>query len=632
MSTSLTSFQALRIRPEYTTEVVDIEFASNDAYEDCFTNVASKHAIFRYHGKHTPKAGSAGHPQLTIYCTTFAITLAFQKRRRMTPLKRNEEKQRSHGKIEVVYNWVHANHDPFDIEDIAHSRLPLELRNWIVDCVDRHMNFKSIKSLLRLNIDQLDELEGSISGGRFPPALIIKQQDVVNIINEKLNKISRRHPVDRISVNKWLEYLQSKNHHTFFFDQENGPFVVGWYSQWQKELLEGALDWCVDSTHHTCKSMKDPDQYCYLYTIMVRSPFTNKGVPVAFMLTSSEVIPNLVKWFNDLKINNNLNVQRIMINCSTTEIAAIRQVFDGVSILLCHWHIKRAWDGHIKRDVKGADKYQTKAIRDGVRLSIDAMMNTSSAHEFEVSWTAFNDKKELWSKAFRQDAPFHTNNLIESYHNQLKTLYLGRKRQNRMDRTIYILSQVMIADYRLEAAQVFYKVKAFNLTKNEKMAKNRAEEIDDNVAYMMIAKIMSSTGFIVSCSCPVITGLCKHMFLVSKIKVIPYYSNTSTSSASLPSPSTPIASASAPSVSPLSAPLDMSLHQSATTTDRRLNNMEFEDKMSIMEWQLVQSLHGAKRRSLGDDLLMDELCDKVKTSLNIFDGIGNRSLYSSRQS
>ncbi|KAI8049393.1 hypothetical protein BDF21DRAFT_404704 [Thamnidium elegans] len=38
-----------------------------------------------------------------------------------------------------------------------------------------------------------------------------------------------------------------------------------------------------------------------------------------------------------------------MIDCSPTEISAIKQVFrDEVHILLYHWHIKRAWEKHIK--------------------------------------------------------------------------------------------------------------------------------------------------------------------------------------------------------------------------------------------------------------------------------------------
>lgn len=99
--------------------------------------------------------------------------------------------------------------------------------------------------------------------------------------------------------------------------------------------------------------MTNPDQYCYLYSIVVRSPYTNKGVPVAFMLTSNETIPNLVKWFTFIKESANLNVKRIMIDCSTTEIGAIREVFGGsADVLLCHWHIKRAWDTRIKKDVR----------------------------------------------------------------------------------------------------------------------------------------------------------------------------------------------------------------------------------------------------------------------------------------
>ncbi|SAL98204.1 hypothetical protein, partial, partial [Absidia glauca] len=130
------------------------------------------------------------------------------------------------GAVKVVYQWIHGNHDPLEVEDIGHSRLPVELRNWIVDCVDRHLNLKSINAALRLNIDQLDELDANIADGRFPRSLIIKQQDVVNVVNEKLNKKSRKHAVDRFNVYAWLEYLESKNHHTLLFEQENGPFVV----------------------------------------------------------------------------------------------------------------------------------------------------------------------------------------------------------------------------------------------------------------------------------------------------------------------------------------------------------------------------------------------------------------------
>ncbi|RCH85252.1 hypothetical protein CU097_000999, partial [Rhizopus azygosporus] len=38
-----------------------------------------------------------------------------------------------------------------------------------------------------------------------------------------------------------------------------------------------------------------------------------------------------------------------MIDCSSTETGAIRDVFeDSVQVLLCHWHIWRAWDSKLK--------------------------------------------------------------------------------------------------------------------------------------------------------------------------------------------------------------------------------------------------------------------------------------------
>ncbi|SAM03055.1 hypothetical protein [Absidia glauca] len=607
-SSSFTTPQSIRIQPDYTEAVVTEDFATNDDYDIWFNNVASKHAVFIFKGDHRPSTYISGRPTMSLY---FICDHAGSPRKKAdeTPGGKRRKTTKAtikvgctskftkhvyaDGAVKVVYQWIHENHDPLEMEDIGHSRLPVELRNWIVDCVDRHMNLKSIKAFLRLNIDQLDELDSNIADGRFPPSLIIKQQDVVNVVNEKLNKISRKHAIDRFSVYAWVEYLKSKNHHTLLFEQENGPFVVAWYSEWQKEKVPwtGALTRRI--THASRCSILTNIATCTPSLSGLLSP-TRVFLLPSFMLTASEIIPNLVKWLQNIKDSNNLNVARIMIDCSTTEIAAIRQVFDGVDVLLCHWHIKRAWDLHIKKDIKGGNRFKTKALRDGVRVSIDEMMETSSPAQFDEMWTSFEDKKELWAKAYRQvctnvDARFHTNNLIESYHNQLKTLYLGRKRQNRMDRTIYILSQVMIADYRLEALQVFHKIKQFSLTRSEKMAKNQAEEVDENTAYSIIVKIneelyscrsftnpdviyqliVSQSGYVSSCSCSFVSGICKHMFLLSRIKVIPYYANHSapfvSTSANATAPATVVSTS---TFALASAPSDVT-----TAT----NNFEFDN-------------------------------------------------------
>lgn len=116
--------------------------------------------------------------------------------------------------------------------------------------------------------------------------------------------------------------------------------------------MANATEWCIDSTHKTCKSL-DGKNDAFLFTIVVTSPVTRKGVPVCFFITDAEKTPILSQWLFWVKQTvSALSVKRIMIDCSATEIAAIREAFgDSVDILLCHWHIKRAWETHIKRDV-----------------------------------------------------------------------------------------------------------------------------------------------------------------------------------------------------------------------------------------------------------------------------------------
>lgn len=48
----------------------------------------------------------------------------------------------------------------------------------------------------------------------------------------------------------------------------------------------------------------------------------------------------------------------MMIDCSPTEQMAIRQVFgNSVQILLCHWHIRKAWDDHIRKVMTALNSY-----------------------------------------------------------------------------------------------------------------------------------------------------------------------------------------------------------------------------------------------------------------------------------
>ncbi|KAG1052337.1 hypothetical protein G6F43_005510 [Rhizopus delemar] len=178
-----------------------------------------------------------------------------------------------------------------------------------------------------------------------------------------------------------------------------------------------------------------------------------------------------------------------MIDCRLTEIGAIRSIFgDAVQVLICHWHIKRAWESHIKKD----------------------------------------------------EDSFHTNNLIESYHNQIKSFYLGRSRNLRVDHMLYLLTKVILVDYRQDSIITYYGFQDAKLTAFEEKKRAKAYEINFDIACSMIEKIDednfscdSFTGdgkYIVevvdncisACSCPNTTKICKHIFLTSRITQIPF--------------------------------------------------------------------------------------------------------------
>ena len=98
-------------------------------------------------------------------------------------------------------------------------------------------------------------------------------------------------------------------------------------------------------------------------------------------------------------------------------------------------------------------------------------LNTTFINQFNNTWI---ERKDLWSKAWRKNATFNTNNLVESYHNQLKTNYLGRARSLRVDRLVYLLSQVLAVDYRQDNVRVLLGITSMSLSRDEQIKKQRA--------------------------------------------------------------------------------------------------------------------------------------------------------------
>ncbi|KAG1176943.1 hypothetical protein G6F70_005207 [Rhizopus microsporus] len=57
--------------------------------------------------------------------------------------------------------------------------------------------------------------------------------------------------------------------------------------------LQEAEEWSIDSTHIPCKPFNDPKNDGYLFTVVIRSSTTNKGLSVCFFVTDHEIISTL---------------------------------------------------------------------------------------------------------------------------------------------------------------------------------------------------------------------------------------------------------------------------------------------------------------------------------------------------
>ncbi|KAI7855670.1 hypothetical protein BDC45DRAFT_423468, partial [Circinella umbellata] len=172
---------------------------------------------------------------------------------------------------------------------IIMSRSPEEARNWIKKNVDNHMNWEVMQDALRLSRQDLI-LYLQDNPHLFPVYLRIHYQDVQNLIQSRLARLSGKAYTDKDSVNEWIKHLTNEGFDVLFDVNDKGAvkrFILAWVSQWQLPILQRQDEVCIDSTHKTCVSFID-NRDCYLFTIICKNSDTKKGCPVGFMITNSE--------------------------------------------------------------------------------------------------------------------------------------------------------------------------------------------------------------------------------------------------------------------------------------------------------------------------------------------------------
>ncbi|KAI7855669.1 hypothetical protein BDC45DRAFT_86332 [Circinella umbellata] len=214
------------------------------------------------------------------------------------------------------------------------------------------------------------------------------------------------------------------------------------------------------------------------------------------MITNSETWESVSIWLSWLKNTIKFTPSKIMIDCSPVEIKAIHDVYSTeVQVLLYHCHIK-------KIKVNNSSK-ETEQQQDQAHTFLNLLVESTTAEMFDENWRLFGrvwgdeknyvsfyaymldnwyEKRGKWRKAWRKDASYHTNNLVESWHNRLKTFYLGKARNHRVDRIIYILTDKVELDFRKDALQVKRGIIPVWLSAKERKRRQIAYELDDKDA------------------------------------------------------------------------------------------------------------------------------------------------------
>ncbi|KAG2200827.1 hypothetical protein INT47_001358 [Mucor saturninus] len=169
-------------------------------------------------------------------------------------------------------------------------------------------------------------------------------------------------------------------------------------------------------------------------------------------------------------LRNNVRILNIEItmDVSSTELGAIQEVYPLACNGVCFMH-QEPGDTHHNNTVQSKIIADLKAMmwerdRPVFTRELTAFISENSAYpaflQYFNSQYLENNAFMRWFAAY-QPAMYtnmETNNYVESWHNQLKTTYLGRKRNRRVDRLVFVLVKDVLSKYGNNISRILLKV------------------------------------------------------------------------------------------------------------------------------------------------------------------------------
>jgi len=229
-------------------------------------------------------------------------------------------------------------------------------------------------------------------------------------------------------------------------------FLLGLQTKAQKEMLleYGWKVMCSDSTH-------DVTQYGHkLISVVVKDKF-GEGYTVASCVTNFEDEVVFTVFFQAIRDRvPDLDARCSMSDDSTALKNAVRKVFgERIRVLSCNWHTTLAWNNNANKIATKEERLEViyllrKALRDQNEESFNQTINClfvgySHCEKFINYFSStYLNRIDEWAAHMRTF--FHddveTNMLCEALHNLLKTVFMLRYPQRRLDQLINTLLEM----------------------------------------------------------------------------------------------------------------------------------------------------------------------------------------------
>jgi len=297
--------------------------------------------------------------------------------------------------------------------------------------------------------------------------VLCHRKDIHNVKVQYNVGCTQKHANDHTSVQTWVEELNAMNEDSpvlLYKAQGDIPsattqnlsacdFILCLQTITQRRFMlqfgAGNIV-CLDSTHGTT-------QYdFYLVTVMVVDDF-GEGNPVAFMISNREDEAALTAFFQAIKSrlpDDDYHASHVMTDDANQYYNAWVSVFGTAEKKLCTWHIDRTWRRALKQHVPQSD--EQIEIYHMLRCLLQELNEVDFKHclssfmqhinqvapNFAAYFSHYCQRTTEWAFCYRIGTQANTNMYVESFHNVLKTCYLERKANRRVDNLISMLLRI----------------------------------------------------------------------------------------------------------------------------------------------------------------------------------------------